>query len=70
MVLGTYVNLYEADTKSAAKPSEVFGQPAMAPRNADRPDHVDEDVKIEAPDVHGQQPAYQKIVAENGKEKC
>ena len=59
MVLGTYVNLYEADTKSAAKVSELN---VLPPQNLDRiPDLVKDElvVNVAAPEVEGK-PALEK----------
>ena len=59
MVLGTYVNLYEADTKSAAKVSELN---VLPPQNLDRiPDLVKDElvVNVAAPEVEGK-PAQEK----------
>jgi hypothetical protein len=69
MVLGTYVNLYEADTKSASKASELNMLP---PPNLDRiPDLVKDEVvvvNVAAPEVEGK-PARDedKDIVEVGK---
>lgn len=59
MVLGTYVNLYEADTKSASKVSELN---VLPPQNLDRiPDLVKDEmiVNVAVPEIEAK-PAQQK----------
>ena len=65
MVLGTYVNLYEADSKAASKVSEPNVLPSP---NIDRiPDLVKEDmiVNVDPPEVEGEAVREPAKVIEN-----
>ncbi len=60
MVLGTYVNLYEADSKAASKPEiDILPPPNLDRIAPDRGD-VEEKVQVEflSPDIQGK-PAHQ-----------
>ena len=64
MVLGTYVNLYEADSKAASKPE--MDNLALPVQNLDRPsnlDHVEQEVhrvRVDQPPIIEAKLAFEK----------